>query len=82
MAAKLEADLNKQENKREEKDNIVAKCNRCVTESWVDSREEFTEIFRHVVVNIMLAAGDAEPSKVLCYLKDAREVALRALKRN
>lgn len=82
MAAKLEADLNKQENGGEKKDKIVAKCSRCESESQVHSREEITEAFCRVVENIMLVVGDAEPSKVLCYLKDAREVASRALRRH
>ncbi|KAF3335261.1 DNA mismatch repair protein MSH3 [Carex littledalei] len=77
MAAKLEADLNKRINKGDEKDEFVAKYSRCKSELQVDSREEFTETFRRVVVNIMLAVGSTDPAKVSCYLKDAREVALR-----
>ncbi|KAJ1694446.1 hypothetical protein LUZ63_011144 [Rhynchospora breviuscula] len=79
MAAKLEADLNERETKGKNKDKIVAKSGRCASELQLDSHEEFKETFRHVV-NIMLSLGNTDPSKVFCYLKDAREAAIRALK--
>lgn len=76
MAAKLEADLNERKN-RDENAEFVAKYSRCESKWQVDSREEFTETFRRVIVNIMLAVGSTDPAKVSRYLKDAKEVALR-----
>ncbi|KAJ3693010.1 hypothetical protein LUZ60_012105 [Juncus effusus] len=77
MAGKLEEELNERKNKEGKKDDILSENEKCEITSNLKISEE---IFRDFLFKLRLAFGEADQSKILGYLKEARELALNVVK--